>query len=303
MNKLLLIILLFISTLYANIGTVMAVKGNAEVQRMDALVKVTNGMELLKSDEIVTQKRSRVQVVLNDSTTITIGPNSSFTFEDFSFDGTDKSEIAMKANRGFFRSVTGKIGKVAPERFKVKTASATIGIRGTDFSGDISAELEVLKCYSGAIVVEFEGGLQDIEAGMMMEISSQKIEIKSIATSKDKATPQTMKKEKQKESKEKKIENKVVQNVDVKVIVPMVIEQLMDREINNVDAVVEKVEEIVSITLDRVAEQEILVDDIVDIIDDVIDDITDDVIVDIPDETIVEPFELTPTSEDRPVVY
>ena len=75
--------------------------------------------------------------------------------------------------------VTGKIGKLAPERFKLKTVSATIGIRGTDFSGDIMDNREIIRCYSGAISVELDnGGIEDILSGMLIEITDKKVNIR-----------------------------------------------------------------------------------------------------------------------------
>lgn len=178
-----LFLLLFLSiSVWANIGNIMAMKGEASVKRVSERVNANVGMELLKDDEILTQARSRVQVMLNDETVVTIGPNSSFGFEEFSFDGTSESKVSMKANRGFFRSVTGKIGKLAPERFKVKTSSATIGIRGTDFSGLITEVKQIIKCYRGSISVDFEGTSRDIHAGMMIELTADKVEIKKITS-------------------------------------------------------------------------------------------------------------------------
>ncbi|MEA2073825.1 MAG: FecR family protein [Campylobacterota bacterium] len=180
-----ILLLMIVSlTLWANIGNVMAIKGSADVKRQNATLNATNGMVLHQGDRILTSKKSRVQVMLKDSTIVTIGANASFSFEEFSFDGTKNSEISMRANRGFFRSVTGKIGKIAPERFKVKTASATIGIRGTDFSGEIFEDREVFKCYKGAIFIEFSGELSDISEGMMMEILQNRFEIKEFDASK-----------------------------------------------------------------------------------------------------------------------
>jgi len=175
--KILLLLIVSLS-LWANIGNIMAIKGSADIKRSGNLENAKNGMVLLKGDNIITAKKSRVQVMLKDSTVITIGANSSFSFEEYLFDGTKNSQLTLRANRGFFRSVTGRIGKIAPERFKVKTASATIGIRGTDFSGDISPQREIFKCYEGAIFIEFEGDIQDLDAGMMAEILKDKFEIK-----------------------------------------------------------------------------------------------------------------------------
>jgi len=172
------ILLIMSLSLWANIGNIMAMKGSAEVERSGSSVSAEMGMILLEGDAIKTAKKSRIQIMLKDSTIVTIGSNSSFSFDEYQFDGTASSKLTMSTTRGFFRSVTGKIGKLAPQRFKVKTASATIGIRGTDFSGDIRGEREVFRCYEGAIFVEFDGGVNDIDAGMMIEIHQGKYEIR-----------------------------------------------------------------------------------------------------------------------------
>ncbi len=184
MGKIILILFLAVSV-WANIGTIMTIKGKAELNRSNKVILAANGMKLLKGDELVTKSRSRVQVMLKDDTIVTIGANSSFKFENFNFDGTENSEVSMRAKRGFFRSVTGKIGKVAPERFKVRTVSATIGIRGTDFSGDIGLNHEYIKCYSGTIFVEYEGGLEDIDAGMMIELKDGVANVREITEVKE----------------------------------------------------------------------------------------------------------------------
>lgn len=182
MGKLILILLLSISAYSDSIGSIMAMKGQAQIKRINELFTATNGMELEAKDEVITQARSKVQVILKDNTVITIGQNTSFVFEEFEYDESSNSKLSMKANRGFFRSVTGLIGKVAPERFKIKTRTATIGIRGTDFSGEITDTSELIKCYAGTIFVEIEDITRDIYAGMMMDITPNKIEIKKISS-------------------------------------------------------------------------------------------------------------------------
>jgi len=179
--KIVILILVMSLSLFASIGNILALKGSAEIKRASGSLNVVIGMALEEGDEVLTSKKSRVQVMLKDETIVTIGASSSFSFEEFKFDGSKNSKIEMRANRGFFRSVTGKIAKIAPERFKVKTASATIGIRGTDFSGNVSGEREIFRCYKGAIFIEFDGGLHELDAGMMMQILQNKYQIREFS--------------------------------------------------------------------------------------------------------------------------
>ncbi len=176
MIKIFLALLISLSA-WAGIGNIMALKGQATIERAAKSIQATSGAELLEGDTILTKAKTRLQVMLADGTVVTIGPNSSFSFDEFNFDGTKNSKLSMRAERGFFRSVTGKLGKIAPERFKVKTASATIGIRGTDFSGEILQDKEIIKCYSGAIFVDFNGEFNEVDAGDMLELSAQGIEL------------------------------------------------------------------------------------------------------------------------------
>lgn len=191
--KKLLLLLLFSASIFANIGTIMVVKGNASVKRAHKTLHARNGMTLLKGDKIITQKRTRVQVMLNDDTTITIGPHSSFSFLKYFFDGTKKSTIKMQSNRGFFRSVTGKIGKVAPERFKVKTSLATIGIRGTDFSVQQGNGISSYICNRGEITLKYGKLKKSIIAGDSVLLHLQGSIIKEIGNASMKKSKQAKK--------------------------------------------------------------------------------------------------------------
>jgi len=168
MKKIYFTLLLFPFLLIADIGQIMAIKGNALIKRSNnSKIKAFNGMKINQGDEVITYNKTRTQIILNDDTTITIGSNSSFSFEKYQFDGTTNSQLKMHFKRGFFRSITGKIGKIAPQRFKVETSSATIGIRGTDFSVRIQEKIGLYscKCYSGHIRVFIKNKIKDVKAG------------------------------------------------------------------------------------------------------------------------------------------
>ena len=174
-----IILILTAVSLWAGIGNIAALKGFAVIHRDGKNINAKPGIEIEQKDNITTKAQTKVQVILNDNTVVTIGSNSSFSFLEFSTKKGDE-KISMQSTRGFFRSVTGKIGKVAPERFKVHTVSATIGIRGTDFSGLIKKDLEIIKCYRGVIRVNYEGGSRDIVAGNLIRITPHNSKVKAI---------------------------------------------------------------------------------------------------------------------------
>jgi len=169
-----LLIMIVNSFVWSNIGYVSSFKGNAEiVHSLFNTVEVKNGVKIKVKDKVVTQKNSRVKVILKDDTIVTIGANSIFVFDRYRFGTKKDSLVNMHIERGFFRSVSGKIGKLAPEHFKVKTVSSTIGIRGTDFSARVADTYELFKCYKGEISVLHEGKTYIVPEGEELRLEKK----------------------------------------------------------------------------------------------------------------------------------
>ena len=164
--KILFILLTALLPLLANIGEVTALTGSAKLSRQADNIDVAKGLKLLENDVLKTASRSKAQVVLNDDTVITIGPESEYLFERFQESGD--AEVMMQLKRGFFKTVTGKIGKIAPQRFKIKTKAATIGIRGTQFMAYVQDNEEKIGCIQGEIIVWTADGEYIVTAGNML---------------------------------------------------------------------------------------------------------------------------------------
>lgn len=182
--KVLYFILALSTFVWSNIGNVAALKGDANILRQGKTLTVKSGMALEVKDKIITSSKARVQVILKDDTVVTIGPDSSFVFDAYQLGTKENTQLAMRINRGFFRSVTGKIGKIAPERFKVKTVSATIGIRGTDFSALVLENKEIISCYRGKITALIDNVSHSVDAGMELDNTGGKITKKALSKKK-----------------------------------------------------------------------------------------------------------------------
>lgn len=169
--KYLLLILLTSLTLFASIGKVVAFRGDATIVRDDKQLKVKLGSEIEKNDKITTKANAKMQLIFNDRTIITIGPNSNFKVEEYIYEKRkNRAQFSMK--RGTFNTITGKIGKIAPNRFKIKTKSATIGIRGTQFLINASQKNVQVLCTQGAVSVtdNFQNKSVDVPAGFSTEV-------------------------------------------------------------------------------------------------------------------------------------
>ena len=115
------------------IGKVFVSKGSvtavSDQGRQTALVK---GSEVFLFDTIITAEDSFLVVKMNDGTKLTLRPKTEITLDNFSEEkGNEKATIGLL--KGGLRTLTGSIGKKRPDQFLLKTPTATIGIRGTNF--------------------------------------------------------------------------------------------------------------------------------------------------------------------------
>ena len=134
-------ILLMLSTVVEaaeKAGVVGYMSGTMVAQRPDGTLKVlVPRSAVYEGDLLITAKRSYAQVKMNDGSRMTLRPNSNLRIEEFSFRNREpkKDNFVMRLLKGGFRTVTGLIGKRGNKNaYKVRAASATIGIRGTDFT-------------------------------------------------------------------------------------------------------------------------------------------------------------------------
>lgn len=163
--KILIIFLLSILPLLAEVGKITFVKGDVSLVRDGQPSPAVVGMKLKKKDLFVTKKNSLVKLIFVDKSYISIGSKSDFSIEDYFFDKKKDSSAKFKIKTGVFRVITGKIAKISPDRFKLKTKTVTIGIRGTIFSGVIDEDKEEIFCEKGSIYVSSRGISVDIKKG------------------------------------------------------------------------------------------------------------------------------------------
>jgi hypothetical protein len=98
--------------------------------------------EVLAGDLLITAKDSYAQVQMNDGAQMTLRPHSNLKIEAFQFrkEEPQADNAVLRLLKGGFRTVTGLIGKRGnADAYKVRAASATIGIRGTDFTSRLCA--------------------------------------------------------------------------------------------------------------------------------------------------------------------
>ena len=135
------------------------------------------GLPLAEGDRLMTSENALAIIKLQDGTRMTVRPNSELVLQQYRFkENASDNSMLWQLVRGGFRAVTGLISKNAPNAAKVQTATATIGIRGTDFdarlcasdcgteSARISASARPNAVMASAKVVASQGELYAIDA-------------------------------------------------------------------------------------------------------------------------------------------
>ncbi len=119
-------------------GKVVYAFGNVSAVDADGDSRaLSRGATFDAGDTIVT-KRGRAQLRFSDGGFAALQPNTEYRIEDYHFEGeADGNERSfLNLIRGSVRLVTGLIGRANKQNFRLRTAVATIGIRGT--SGKIT---------------------------------------------------------------------------------------------------------------------------------------------------------------------
>ena len=158
--KLVLVAILSLSagSAIADIGKITTHEGSGEVIRKDGGRLVASLSLVIHSYDDVRTGNGRIEITFDDDSTVKMSPNSKLVIDEFVFDpNPKKSKMAFKVAAGTARFATGKLGLVDKNKIKIRTPTATIGIRGTDFTttvDEIGRSLVVLLPDADGVVGE-----------------------------------------------------------------------------------------------------------------------------------------------------
>ena len=174
LSKSLLILLLFASSIVygKGIGNVTEQTGPAEISREEKKLSSEKGAEVFMQDAIQTTK-SKLGITFEDDTKVKMTEQSKLVIDEFLYDPGNKKpgKLGMKVAIGTVRYASGKIAKDNAENVNIQTPTATIAVRGTDFTmtvDEIGRSLVILlpscptdnelDCYVGEIEVMTDVG-------------------------------------------------------------------------------------------------------------------------------------------------
>lgn len=122
------------------VGIVKAVSGKVFLQLAGEAqsVEAVANMKLAAGDSVKTGSDGSAGLIFRDDTVISLGPNSEFAIEDFQFKPV-KRELSFVGRmlRGTINYISGQVAKLAPEKVRLETPDATLGVRGTQILVEI----------------------------------------------------------------------------------------------------------------------------------------------------------------------
>ena len=152
------------------IGDIVLHTGNAVIERNDGEdVKAEEELDIFSYNTVKTGK-GKVAIGFIDDTRVDVTEHSKLIIDEFVYDPNTKTgSLSLKAALGTIRYASGQIAKTDPTNVQIKTPTATIGVRGTDFTmtvDEIGSSTIILLpscdtngyCFVGEITVESDAG-------------------------------------------------------------------------------------------------------------------------------------------------
>ena len=130
------LLVLFPLAVNAQVGEITELRGIGEVVRQDTTDSLIAELELgIASYDDVRTGNGRMAISFLDDSVLRLTEHSKIVIDDFVFDpDPSQSRLALNMASGTARFLTGALGRINRENISIRTPTATIAIRGTDFT-------------------------------------------------------------------------------------------------------------------------------------------------------------------------
>jgi len=120
------------------VGNITHLAGVIQASRADGTSRMLSvKSEIREGDTLKTERNTFARIKFVDGGEVVLRPETVFKVEAYAYKPVpvpgQKDNVSFNLLKGGIRSVTGLLGKRSPDAFKINTATATIGIRGTHF--------------------------------------------------------------------------------------------------------------------------------------------------------------------------
>ena len=131
--------LFFITSTQAAVGTITSQQHDpATIERNKNKIDGKKGTGVEMQDLLKTGE-GKLGITFVDNTTVQMTENSKLIIDEFVYDPNQKDagKLAIKITSGTARYASGQIAKNDPSKVKIKTPTATVSVRGTDFTATV----------------------------------------------------------------------------------------------------------------------------------------------------------------------
>lgn len=119
-------------------GVVKSSQGSVSILREGKIIPAVAGTPVIAGDLLRTAEGANAGLMLKDDTRVSLGPNSQVALNQFTFNAnTHEGNMFVSILKGTLSMISGLLVKANPEQVRIKTPTATIGIRGTEFIVDV----------------------------------------------------------------------------------------------------------------------------------------------------------------------
>lgn len=123
-----------VGTLQNVTGEVTVINSNNESRRAAANERIRPG------DRISTAGRSEAVIKMADDSVVALRPTTTFQVNGFRFEKKPTDSSFLSVVKGTVRFITGQIARANPGSTRILAATATMGVRGTDFEVSVQPE-------------------------------------------------------------------------------------------------------------------------------------------------------------------
>ena len=129
-----ILILFYATSLWGSIGNVDKLEGNGVIDRNKEDITLEKELPIEQYDTVKTGN-GKVGILFIDDTRVDVTQHSKLIIDEFVYDpNTKKGKLNLSAKLGKIKYASGKIDKKSRQDIVITTPTATIGVRGTDFS-------------------------------------------------------------------------------------------------------------------------------------------------------------------------
>ncbi|MEZ5299307.1 MAG: FecR family protein [Verrucomicrobiales bacterium] len=161
-------------TIIEPVGTVTEITGVVNVQPADGEMRALGlGDPIFANDTIITGAGAMARIEFADESSFEVFENAKLAIDDYVYDpeASANNRVDFSILRGVFLFTSGLIGRDDPDNINIDTPHGGIGIRGTEFTVDVSDDgtnsLIEIEVTEGTVVFTdfYTGEVTEIPAG------------------------------------------------------------------------------------------------------------------------------------------